>query len=491
MAKIKGNKKNNTLKGKKKADQIYGLAGDDTLFGNGGNDKLFGGDGNDVLYGGLGDDILKGGAGNDLMIAGEGKETYIGGSGIDTVSYMNSKLAVEIELLFGIGTGGAQFAKFKSIENIDGSAFNDRIEGDNNANRLRGLNGNDYLKGHGGNDVLDGGAGNDQIEGGAGADTMIGGLGIDTLVYTKELSAAVINLVTGKGGGSAAGDTFSGFEIVYGTKFADTITGAGIGETLNGFLGNDTIYGGGGNDILIGDEGADKLYGGDGNDRLRPGDATKAEADQLFGGAGNDWVDYSDAGAAVQVNLRTGVGALRAEGDTYDSIENVQGSAYGDILVAGHNGRAYGGNGDDSIYDGTGTEILRGGRGSDTLSDIQFGEDGLRDIFVLENYGDGSFDTVVGFNSGGAATSDQFWLAKNMFAALSANAQGVLASGYFINAATNHNATAAHAQLIYQGNTKEIWYDADGTGAGGAVKIAVLNSGPATLVNADFRLVDI
>jgi hypothetical protein len=82
------------------------------------------------------------------------------------------------------------------------------------------------------------------------------------------------------------------------------------------------------------------------------------------GGAGIDWVDYSDAGAGVQVDLHANLGALRAEGDTYSSIENVQGSSFADILVLAPNGRGHGGLGDDYIIDGgPGKEILRGERG--------------------------------------------------------------------------------------------------------------------------------
>ncbi len=49
---------------------------------------------------------------------------------------------------------------------------------------------------------------------------------------------------------------------------------------------------------------------------------------------------------------------------------------------------------------------------------------------------------------------------------------------------------SANAQLIYQGNTHEVWFDADGTGSGAAVKVAALNAGPATLANGHFLLVD-
>ena len=158
----------------------------------------------------------------------------------------------------------------------------------------------------------------------------------------------------------------------------------------------------------------DDLYGGEGNDRLSP-EGDVAQADHLFGGNGSDWADYDNAGAAVTVNLRTGLGAQRAAGDTYNSVENVQGSDFGDTLMAGLNGKAFGGWGDDFVYDGTGTEILRGERGADTLSDNFLGisEDGLRDNFVLElNLG---MDTIQGFTQSAGVNGDRFWLQESQF----------------------------------------------------------------------------
>ncbi len=483
MAKIKGNGKNNHIKGTSHADKLFGLGGDDDIVGKKGDDRLNGGKGNDTLDGGGGDDKFKGGSGDDFMVAGKGHDKFDGGDGIDTVSYAAAKLAVQISLLDGNGTGDAQFDTFKSVENIDGTSFGDMLDGDGSANHLRGLDGDDYIKGGDGNDILDGGEGRDQIEGGRGADQLIGGNGTDTLVYTHEISGATINLQSNVGAGSAAGDTWSGFEIVFATQFADTITGTNsVGEYIDGWLGNDTIYGGGGDDTLVGGVGKDNLYGGADNDRLMP-EGDVAEADHMYGGSGNDWVDYDNAGGAVTVNLRTGLGAGRAAGDTYSSIENVQGSDFADTLIAGHNGRAYGGGGDDYVFDNTGTEILRGGAGVDHLSDNFLGisEDGQPDIFFLE-FGLG-LDTVDGFTQG----EDKFWLRLDQFGALAHNANGTLKDNqvYYGN---NPVATAGHAELIYETDTHILWFDPDGTGSAPEVQVALIN-GLIGITKSDFLLV--
>jgi hypothetical protein len=485
MAKIKGNKKNNKLKGKAQNDKIIGLAGDDHLKGGGGDDKLIGGDGDDYLDGGTGNDVMKGGAGDDFMEAGEGGDFFVGGSGIDTVSFAKQAFGISVELLTMTTTFDGLQDGFSGIENIDGTEASDTIEGDGAANHFRGFGANDYLKGGDGNDILDGGEGDDQVHSDNGADQMIGGNGFDSLVYEKAGSGAVINLATGTGGGSAAGDTFSGFERVFGSKFADTITGTGAAEAFFGEAGGDDLVGGGGNDTLFGGAGEDDLSGGEGNDRLSP-EGDVAEADHLFGGNGKDWADYDNAGAAVTVNLVNGTGGQQALGDTYDSIENVQGSDFGDTLVAGVNGRAYGGWGDDIIFDAGGSEVLRGERGADQLTDSLLGsEDGLRDYFVLEaNLG---MDTIGGFTQSAGAAGDRFWLQESQFDIVH-NSIGSLGAGQILNAANSDATTAAH-RLIFNTNSKILYYDADGNG-GNAASVAIAKiDGLASISASDFTVV--
>ncbi len=485
MAKIKGNKKGNKLKGTKQADKIAGLGGDDVLKGKAGDDKLLGGAGRDRLDGGDGNDILKGGAGDDLMIAGPGGDLFDGGAGIDTVSFVDNPYAISVELLLQTETFGGLQDAFRGIENIDGSAFGDTIEGDGGNNHFRGLGGNDVLKGGDGNDVLDGGEGDDQVHSDDGADQLTGGNGYDSLVYEKAGSGAVIDLAAGTGGGSAAGDTFSGFERVFATQHVDTVSGTGAAETFFGEGGNDKLFGGDGNDTLFGGSGLDDLYGGANDDWLVPG-SDVAEADFINGGSGNDWVDYDDAGGAVTVNLRTGVGDGRAAGDTYASIENVRGSDFGDTLVAGLNGRAFGGWGDDFVYDNTGTEVLRGERGNDTLSDNFLGisEDGVRDVFVIE-YGLG-FDTIQGFSQSSGAAGDRLWLQEDQFD-VAHNADGTLASGQIVNG-VNPVASTAQQRLLFDTGSHTLYYDVDGSGSTLPVAIARIE-GVASLQGYDFLVV--
>lgn len=474
------------IEGTQSGDHIVGDAGDNVLRGLGGND---------FLEGGAGNDILDGGDGDDLLLAGPGANFYVGGAGVDTVSYEHSASGIDVELLTMTSTFGGLQSAFSGIEDIEGSQFNDRIEGNGAANHFYGFGGKDTLKGGNGNDILDGGEGDDVLEGGAGADQFVGGNGFDTVTYIHEKSAVNVYLWGAANTGAALGDAFSGIEQISGSIYNDVIQGNDLANRLYGNAGGDVISGRGGKDVIDGGDGADLLDGGAGDDLIYAADETALSADIIVGGAGKDTISYFGANGSVNVDLTTNSSAGRAQGDSYTSVVNVIGTYYSDTLRPATGGMAFGDRGDDLIRDSTGTEILRGGRGADTLYDSVFlGDDGLRDIFVLENYGDGTWDIIGGFNSGGA-NNDQFWLAKSMFKELSANAQGILNTGYFINSGANHNATAAHAQLIYQGNTHQIWYDKDGTGSGAAVQIATLTvatgMAPGALNNLDFKLLDI
>ena len=117
-------------------------------------------------------------------------------------------------------------------------------------------------------DTLAGDSGGNRIEGGAGGDWLAGGTGLDTLLYDGSDAAVYVNLRTDSlAGGHAAGDTVSGFEVLVGSTYADTLIGDGSGNR---------IVGGGG-------------------------------ADHLDGGGGVDTLDYGPSDVGVFVNLDTGV----------------------------------------------------------------------------------------------------------------------------------------------------------------------------------------
>lgn len=238
-----------------------------------------------------------------------------------------------------------------------GGDGNDYLYGGDNDDHLYGGNGGDHLYGGAGDDHLYGGDdqsghwGSNVLNGGAGADTLHGSPnGSDYADYSNSPGAVVVNLGTSKGGGSdAQGDIFYDIEHITGSAFGDILIGSGDANIIHGGGGDDQIFGLGGADILDGGAGADYLDGGDGSDTL----------------------DYRDSASGVMVNLTTGTGASgEAEGDTYDSIEQVYGSKFGDTLIGDANANTlYGGEGADMLFGGGGQDILfGGGGGQDTLT---------------------------------------------------------------------------------------------------------------------------
>jgi Ca2+-binding RTX toxin-like protein len=167
-----------------------------------------GGEGNDQIFGSNGVDNINGGNGNDYIVGGGGLDTLNGGAGIDTLSYETATsrggtggIAVglgpsgNVVLLNPGDTDIGRDRVTGGFENVVGTNFRDRIDGNTFDNILIGLDGNDHLSGSDGKDSLWGSAGDDRLEGegripggtvgkddiligGPGADVMVGG-GVD------------------------------------------------------------------------------------------------------------------------------------------------------------------------------------------------------------------------------------------------------------------------------------------------------------------------
>lgn len=175
----------------------------------------------DTLTGSNADNVLMGLAGNDILAGGVGYDTirydYDSSTASSSGSYGRQGIRVNLQVsvdAFGIIHGIARDGygsvdTLTSIENVRGTAYNDRIVGSNGANTLYGLDGGDYLDGGAGVDKLYGGAGDDillggnsqdTLDGGDGADSLVGGIandrltggsGFDTFVFDTALSATV------------------------------------------------------------------------------------------------------------------------------------------------------------------------------------------------------------------------------------------------------------------------------------------------------------
>ena len=134
----------------------------------------------------------------------------------------------------------------------------------------------------------------------------------------------------------------------------ENIDGSVFSEFLGGDAGANVINGGAGNDTLEGRGGADTLNGGTGRDRAR----------------------YDSSPAAVDIDLtRTSTTTAGqqiggdAQGDRLSSIEDINGSQFGDLIRGNSAANDLVGNGGNDTLEGrAGEDTINGGAGVDTAS---------------------------------------------------------------------------------------------------------------------------
>jgi Ca2+-binding RTX toxin-like protein len=426
-------------------------------FVQGGDDRISGGISNNLIVG----DVYRITSAEGEVIGGD--DVIDGGGGDDTISgdvYNAHYLVTSI-------TNGA--------DTIRGGVGNDTIYGDSTDNNLnaRGVGGNDRLYGedghdkifgHGGDDILDGGAGVDELwsgdgddwlSGGAGTDRLIGGNGDDQLDGGADGDA-----MYGWGGNdtyfvNSVGDLVreeigSGIDTVWSSVAVTSLAAnvehlhfngvgsfTGIGNeyanTIAGLAGNDRLEGAGGDDLLTGGAGADALIGGD----------------------GVDTASYAAAYEGVDARLLGAGYAGDALGDSFTGVENLVGSAFGDVLF-----------GDDQanrLSGGAGADYLEGRGGSDVLAG---GADG--DLLVGGLGGDVFDFDAVGDSAPGARDI------------IRADAVGGIAfEGAGVTGGDRIDLSGIDARVGAAGN------QAFGFGGNGAGRVSLIDSGPNTIVRCN------
>ena len=392
---------------------------------------------NDVLIGSAAANNIQGSGGNDVMGGGDGADTLDGGADKDAATYHTGTSSISVNL--GAGTVVDSFGATDtliSIESVRGTDFNDTMLGDSNNFAQYLLS--DFSRN------FEGGGGNDTIDGGTSLPT-----NFTNVSYSTATAGVYVNLGMGNGpsgtgtafDGLGGTDTLTNIDGVTGSDFNDTITGGSRSaqviasnhfEAFDGGLGNDTIDGGegtdrasyehatgsvtvvldsnagipgysgtatgaAGNDVLLNIE---QVRGSNYNDLLTGGSANDAFEgrggnDVIHGLGGFDTVRFDSSIAAVQVTFTSGGVGYAIDGgfdgvaagyDTFDSIEAVRGSDFGDTFTGTT----------------TGSETFEGMAGNDTM----VGGDGAGiDTVVYSSSLSGVSVTL----SGGSATVTDSW----------------------------------------------------------------------------------
>ncbi len=428
---------------------------------------------------------------------------------------------------------------------IIGTNGDDSLNGTDGDDSIQGLAGNDTIDGGAGADTMEGGADDDlffvdnpgdqvvELEGGGSHDLVHSSIDYTLPAWVNDLTLTGLADINGTG-----------------NELDNIITGNVGSNRLNGREGNDSIFGGDGNDHIEADfpylaHGNDYVEGGDGNDSILPGkgddtvlggagddfigidsgysdfDSEAPGTDFVDGGAGTDWIGFSTEGVssthAVDIDLGAGTYTIDDPAGVINgtvlNVENAQGSWFserirgtdganilqglagsdtieglgGDDLLLTEFGTQLmlGGTGNDTINGGSGSDTLSGGTGNDSLNGDYTGFDEAADSFLFDVApGAANADAIVFFDGG----ADRIVLDGNAHAGAGPSGNFAAGDDRFASNATG-TAQDSSDRVIYNTSTGELWYDADGSGAGARELIATLQGAPS-LTATDIEIVN-
>jgi serralysin len=375
------------------------------------------------------------------------------------------------------GASGSQYAKIGFKVQDDGGTANGGVDIDTTT-RLLTVNVGQSNHAPTGNVSISGFATQGQVL--TASHTLADADGLGAITYTWQVGKTVL----------ATGDTYTlkasdvGSKLTVTASYTDgggtvesktsaataevgiATVGTAAADVLLGTAGADRLSGGGSADVLVTDTGDDWLDGGTGNDTL-------------VGGAGNDLYVVDSTGDIVAEVAKGGTDTVQASA-TFTLLANIENLTLTGTAAINGTGNAsanqlLGNSAANSLVGSAGNDVLDGGLGGDSLT----GGTG-KDVFVFASaLGSSNIDTVIDFK----VVDDTCRLENAIFTKL-ANS-GVLNSGYFkIGTA----ASDGDDYVIYNPVTGALFYDANASGVGQAVQVAVLGVNLA-LTNADFVVV--
>jgi Ca2+-binding RTX toxin-like protein len=303
-------------------------------------------------------------------------------------------------------------------------------------------------------------------------------------LYVVSLSGEIHSLSPGVSAGDSADtlDGGAGNDRLYGGWGNDLLTGGVGSDRLSGGDGNDTLLGGAGNDGLIGGAGADLMRGHGGSDTYLVDNAGDTVDEAVGGSGGYDTVKSSISFSlgntahvlgSLERLILLGNGNTKGIGNALDNT--LYGNSGSNLLLGGAGAdRILGGAGNDNLSGGIGNDTLIGGPGRDTMAG------GAGSDFFLFNMvpGPTNFDRIVDF----AVAADTIGLDNAVFARIAG--AGTLTANQFVSNSSG-SAQDLDDRVIYETDTGKLFYDSNGSLAGGSVQFATLAAHLA-VTNADF-----
>lgn len=535
-----GSARGDTLRGGGGYDRLLGGLGNDRLEGNRGGDILNGGRGDDVLDGGGGNDVFLPGLGSNRILGGAGDDSVSYrdfGTGLTVTAHTGDQIVVEHadgskDEISSVETFIATDSADRAIV-LGGTAYD--FAGGDDMLWIRGTRaevgaggGDDAIRIAGRRSVVDGDSGDDRIVVRNTLNIARDGSGDDTIIVTGNK-----NLIEADGGGKdrfvIAGETnmISLFGNLFGNpaEMTDKIIVKGDETKIVEGNMNDIVVLGDASGTLIArspwfktdslvlafartdgavrfaDDGTSWTTDDGGSGRLKTGvseirgtafddrlvDGFARHATRLDGGEGADRMTGSAASNTFVVdNASDKVIEKEAAPDAVDTVESSIDYTLGDNL---ENLRLTGaalrgtGNGEDNKIAGTGRDnILTGGGGDDMLNgrggnDVLDGQAG-RDTYVFEG---GKLDAETNVDTLHFRSNDTIALSDSLFDIAVAEGETGL-GGAFRDLSTG--AVDADDRILFDAETGELFYDADGSGGADAILFATLAAG-SDMVTAD------
>jgi Ca2+-binding RTX toxin-like protein len=420
-----------------------------------------------------GDDTIDGGADADIFVfynvADPGDDVVDGSGGHDRL-WVGWQGSAQVDFRTGTSMEVGS-VRFSGIEEAIGGDFNDRLTADDAGRVLKGGDGNDTVTGGAGNDELWGeggfelwsGDGDDLISGGAGNDTLFGNQGNDTLAGGPGRDRIDLAFSDPLGDPESGADTVL-FAEAPSSASRDTIVGfqAGIDELA---FNNETHANlGAAGDFAAGDArfyaAAGATGGHDATDRVVYDTAS-----------GNVWYDADGLGGAAAQLVATlqGAPALSASDITVVGSGGPGGGSGLHLVGTGGRDRLTGTSGEDTLEGAAGLDTLTGAGGGDS--------------FVFRQSGNSNFDRITDFSA-----ADSLLLDDAAFTRIGAAGDFAAGDDRFFAAAGAQAGADAEGRIVYNTSNGYLWYDADGSGAGGQQLIAILQGAP-TLSASDITVI--